>query len=66
MDNCVGRNIKRARKEQGISTIKLAEITGISQSTISKLENGKRSPDLNLIIQISLALDVPLRILVGG
>jgi transcriptional regulator with XRE-family HTH domain len=66
MSNIVGRNIKAARKERGISTIKLAEITGISQSTISKLENGNRSPDLDLVKTISESLGVPLGYMVEG
>lgn len=53
-----GQNIKNARVEKGLSTYRISELTGISQSGISKLENGKRSIKVDDLIRIAKALGV--------
>lgn len=58
MENSIGKRIKEIREQKKLSTYDLAKMTGISQSTISKLENGKRSVDLALLRSISKALNV--------
>lgn len=50
--------LKFLRTEKNISQYKLAEITGLSQSQISKIENGKRSIKDNESIKIALALNI--------
>lgn len=61
----VGEKIKITRNIKGLSTNDLARLTEISQSTISKLENGKRSPDLTLIRKIADALECSIDYLVS-
>jgi len=41
--------IKLAREEAGYTQQQVADITKISQNTISRIENGKREPDLENI-----------------
>lgn len=41
--------LKKARKKAGFSQEKVAEILNISQSNISKYENGSLEPSLNTI-----------------
>jgi transcriptional regulator with XRE-family HTH domain len=48
------------RKEKGISHEKLAEMTGLNRSTISLIENHKRTPTILTILRISKALDIKL------
>ncbi len=44
----------------------LARTTGISKSTLSRLENGQRRPTLELLLALSQAYRVPLDVLVGA
>lgn len=62
----IGEIMKQIRTEKGISTYDLSKKTGISQSTISKLENNKRRADIDIIKKIAEALEVPwYKILIG-
>ena len=54
----VGERIKKLREKKNLSTNDLSRLTGISQSTISKLENGKRKPELSTLEKIAQALNV--------
>lgn len=48
--------IKEQRKQLGITTSELAEITGLNQATITQIENGKRKPSTKSIEIICQAL----------
>lgn len=41
------KNIKKARNNKNLTQREVAQKTGISQSTIARLETGEREPDLN-------------------
>lgn len=60
-----GKRIKKFREKKGYSTNDLSKLTGISQSTISKLENGKRKYDVETLTKIAEALDVSIDRLTG-
>ncbi|MER5624348.1 XRE family transcriptional regulator [Streptosporangium sp. NPDC002544] len=62
----VGPRLKRLRTERGVTLTALAEATGISKSTLSRLESGERRPGLELLLPISQAHQVPLDELVGA
>src|SRR3954466_15824430 len=62
----VGPRLKRIRKERGVTLRDLAESTGISTSTLSRLENGQRRPSLELLLPLAQAYRVPLDDLVGA
>ena len=62
----VGPRLKRFRAERGITLTDLAERTGISKSTLSRLENGQRRPSLELLLPLADAYRVPLDDLVGA
>ncbi|MHB0913358.1 MAG: helix-turn-helix domain-containing protein [Armatimonadota bacterium] len=49
-------NIKRRRKELGISQEKLAELAGLSPNYIARIETSKRSPSLDILDQLAEAL----------
>ncbi|WP_308164495.1 helix-turn-helix domain-containing protein [Nonomuraea sediminis] len=62
----VGPRLKRLRTERGVTLAALAESTGISKSTLSRLETGQRRPSLELLLPIAQAHQVPLDELVGA
>ncbi|WP_067186393.1 helix-turn-helix domain-containing protein [Microtetraspora niveoalba] len=62
----VGPRLKRLRTERGLTLAALSEATGISKSTLSRLESGERRPSLELLLPISQAHQVPLDELVGA
>jgi transcriptional regulator with XRE-family HTH domain len=62
----VGPRLKRLRAQRRMTLIGLAEATGISKSTLSRLETGQRRPTLELLLALSLAYRVPLDDLVGA
>lgn len=50
----VGFKIKKLREENNLSQSKLADLLGISQSELSKIENGKaKKIDIYFMIEIS-------------
>ncbi|MEO3806479.1 XRE family transcriptional regulator [Nonomuraea sp. B1E8] len=62
----VGSRLKRVRTWRGVTLSALAEATGISKSTLSRLEAGQRRPSLELLLPIAQAHGVPLDELVGA
>jgi len=62
----VGPRLRRLRKERGATLAGLSEATGISVSTISRLESGLRKPSLELLLPIARAHQVALDELVGA
>jgi transcriptional regulator with XRE-family HTH domain len=44
----------------------VAELTGVSKSTLSRLETGQRRPTLELLLPLAQTYDVPLDELVGA
>ncbi len=62
----VGPRLKRLRVQRGVTLAALAEATGISKSTLSRLESGQRRPSLELLLPIALAHQVPLDELVAA
>lgn len=62
----VGGRLKRVREQRGITLTALAQTTGISKSTLSRLESGQRRPTLELLLALSTAYRVPLDDLVAA
>ena len=62
----VGPRLKRIRASRGVTLTELAAATGISKSTLSRLESGQRKPSLELLLPIAQAHQVPLDELVGA
>lgn len=52
-----GSIVKKTREEQGHKQYFFAQLTGISQSHLSKIESGKTIPTLPELITISVFLD---------
>src|SRR5919199_4397397 len=62
----VGPRLKRLRQERGTTLAGLSRATGISVSTLSRLEAGLRRPSLELLLPIARAHHVSLDEIVGG
>lgn len=62
----VGPRLRRLRVQRGVTLAGLSETTGISKSTLSRLESGQRRPSLELLLPIAQAHQVPLDELVGA
>ncbi|HEY0002869.1 MAG TPA: XRE family transcriptional regulator [Actinoplanes sp.] len=62
----VGPRLRSLRRQAGITLTALAESTGISVSTLSRLESGGRKATLELLLPLARAHHVPLDELVGA
>ncbi|WP_082599270.1 helix-turn-helix domain-containing protein [Nocardioides sp. Root151] len=62
----VGRRLRRVREQRGVTLTEVAHVTGISKSTLSRLENGQRRPSLELLLPLAQAYRVPIDDLVGA
>jgi len=62
----VGARLRQIRTQRGATLVELSERTGISKSTLSRLENGQRRPSLELLLPLAQAYRVPLDELVGA
>ncbi|MGH3658067.1 MAG: helix-turn-helix domain-containing protein, partial [Micromonosporaceae bacterium] len=62
----VGARLRAIRKQRETTLTQLAELTGISVSTLSRLETGGRKPTLELLLRLAQAYQVPLDELVGA
>jgi transcriptional regulator with XRE-family HTH domain len=58
--------IRRYRKERGMTQSGLAESADLSTDMISRVERGIVRPSLGTVIRISETLEVPLSVLFGG
>ena len=59
----VGKNIKKIRKEKGLSLQKLADMVTLTKGYLSKIENSESAPPLSTLDKIANALSVELSIL---
>jgi len=62
----VGPRLRRLRSMRNVSLADLSATTGISKSTLSRLETGQRRPSLELLLPLAQAYGVPLDELVGA
>ncbi|MEU9414627.1 XRE family transcriptional regulator [Streptomyces sp. NPDC051000] len=62
----VGPRLRRVRAARGLTLAAVSEATGISKSTLSRLESGQRRPSLELLLPLAGTYHVPLDDLVGA
>jgi transcriptional regulator with XRE-family HTH domain len=62
----VGPRLRALRQQRGATLAELSATTGISVSTLSRLESGGRRPTLELLLPLSRAHEVPLDEPVGA
>jgi transcriptional regulator with XRE-family HTH domain len=56
----LGRAIKRRREELALSLRDVADVTNVSASTLSRIENGTGKPDADNIARLTGWLDMPI------
>src|SRR6185312_15829553 len=56
----LGRAIRRRRDELGLSLRDVADVTDVSASTLSRIENGTGKPDADNIARLTGWLDMPI------
>ncbi|GAA0398752.1 hypothetical protein Acor_33990 [Acrocarpospora corrugata] len=64
--DAVGPRLRALRQQSGATLAQLSETTGISVSTLSRLESGQRRPTLELLLPLARAHQLPLDELVGA
>ncbi|MEW9550397.1 helix-turn-helix domain-containing protein [Nonomuraea sp. NPDC050783] len=62
----VGPRLRALRQERGVTLAELSRSTGISASTLSRLESGQRKPTLELLLPLARAHQVQLDELVDA
>ena len=58
--------LKLIRKKKKLSQLKVAMDLAISREALSYYENGKRSPDINMLLLLSDYFDVSINYLIRG
>ena len=58
----LGNQIRRARKNQGLSQAELGARTGLRQATISEIEAGRPGAKLESILKVLAILNLEIRI----
>ena len=58
--NKIGKFIERARKARHLTQQQLADILGVSNTAISKWENGNNLPDISMLEPLSIALKIDM------
>jgi transcriptional regulator with XRE-family HTH domain len=64
--DAVGQRLRSLRQQRQLTLSGLSATTGISTSTLSRLESGGRKPTLELLLALARAYQVPLDDLVGA
>jgi transcriptional regulator with XRE-family HTH domain len=62
----LGRTVRRRRAELGLSLRDVAVETGVSASTLSRIENGTGKPDADNIARLTTWLNVPVQRILGN
>lgn len=59
-------NLKKLMIEREMTAADIARKSGMTQAALSRYINGKRTPNLNSVIKIAKALNVPIELLMKG
>ena len=64
--NIIGENLSKLRKDRGYSFDQMSQLTGVSKSMLSQIENGKSNPTVSTLWKISTALKVSFSFFIEG
>jgi transcriptional regulator with XRE-family HTH domain len=62
VERLAGNLLRRARAQKDLTQRQLAELAGVPQSSIAKIESGARQPTLPVLTRILVAVDLEPRI----
>jgi transcriptional regulator with XRE-family HTH domain len=65
-DSIIGSNIRKLRTTKGLPQEELAFRTGVDRPYLSEVENGYKNLSVNVLDQISAALEVDIEIIFEG
>ena len=65
-ENCGLLGLRLIRRQRGLNQLKVAMDLNISREALSHYENGKRSPDVEMLRRLSLYFNVSIDFLVNG
>jgi transcriptional regulator with XRE-family HTH domain len=54
----VARNLRVVRKQKGFTQEELADLAGINRNYVGQIEREEKSPTIDLLERLTLALDV--------
>lgn len=57
----VGQNVRKYRKMKGLTQEQLASQAGITSEYVSRIENGKENPTVDVLFKISVVLGIEVR-----
>ena len=58
----IGTRIRAYRRERGLTQEQLADVTGIHQTNISKLESGTANPSLRTLKRLAAGMGMKLKL----
>lgn len=58
-------NLRRLRKERGLTQERLAELSGLHLTDVGRIERAERDPGVRTVARLASGLDVPVRELFG-
>ena len=61
-----GANLRRKRKQAGLTQEALRDSSGIHMTEISRIENGQKDPQLTTIVRLAVGLGIPAGDLLAG
>lgn len=62
-----GEQFRKIRKERGLTQEQVASKLNVSRQAISNWENNKNLPDLEMVVEISIAFDISIdQLILGG
>lgn len=65
MSSEIGKNIRRLRKERGLTQEQLAEAVGVTVGAVSKWESGVSSPDIGMLPELADFFEISVDVLLG-
>ena len=54
-----GANVRRVRRERGMTLEAFADAVGLAYSYVGEIERGKRNPTLDVVERLANALNIP-------
>ena len=57
----VGRNLRKIRKQKGISIERLSFISDVNKNYISDLERGNRNPTIIMLDRLAFSLEIEVK-----
>jgi transcriptional regulator with XRE-family HTH domain len=55
----LGKNLRAARKKLGLTQEQVAERSGVQAGEVSRIEQGKRDPQVSTVEKLAAAVELP-------